>query len=423
MIQNGDEASFLSCILLDTDIMFKTALNESHFFSPENRRVFRSMKVCADKNIKIDYISVGDVDIEIDQRYLVAISDRVPSAANWEYYQGRIIKTYQRERLRKLGLLISELSKTAAPGEIIEKTEQELLEICTNGQTRSVTRMADIMSDTFTQIQAREKAGGTLPGIATGLPGLDIMLGGFQDGRYIIIGARPSEGKSALALNMACNIALADKIPCGIISAESSNYELAMRTLSSQGKINGTNLMMGLLSRADHTNLMIVGQKIKDAPLYLYDTPNITFSEMKSAARQMVLVHGVRIIFIDYVQIVQWEDKKMPFHEQVKNVSLGIKELARELKVPIVALAQLRRDAEGREPEMADLGDSSQLEKDSDALMFIYHRIPKKKDGEEQQPEKSFLLVKKNRDGARGNIDVMFMREYVTFKEVIEQHR
>jgi len=421
-MQNGndDEKALLSCILLDPDIIFKSTLFESHFFYPAHRRIFRAMKECADRNIKIDYISIGDIDHEINKNQLMDVSDRVPSGANWFYYQAKVIETYQRKKLETLGKRIAELSGDHAPGEVIEIAEQELLEIGTNGQTRKVVRMSEIMGETISNIEERSKSKGALPGIATGLSQLDFFIGGLQKSRYIIIGARPSDGKSALALNMATHIGISEKTPVGIISAESSNYEIASRTISSEGHIIGNRLMTGMLTSSDIQSLLDVGGKINQAPLYLYDAPNIRFTELKSVARQMVAVHKVACIFVDYIQIVQWDDKKLPFYEQVKNVSLGIKQLARELKIPIVALAQLRRDAEGREPEMADLGDSSQLEKDADALMFIYHKRPKQKD-DEMKPsgdEQSFLLVKKNRDGAKGVVKVNFIREYVRFYEV-----
>lgn len=414
---NDDEKALLSCILLDPDIIFKSTLFEAHFFNPQHRRIFRAMKQCADKNIRIDYISIGDVDPEIDKKNLVTISDRVPSGANWPYYQAKVIETYQRNKLEKLGKMIAELSSEKVPGEVIEMAEQELLEIGTNGQTRKVIRMAEVMGDTIHKIEERSKSKGKLPGISTGLDQLNYIIGGLQKSRYLIIGARPSDGKSALALNMATHIAIGEKTPVGIISAESSNYEIASRTISSEGHIIGNRLMTGMLTSSDIQSLLDVGGKINQAPLYLYDAPNIRFTELKSVARQMVAVHKVACIFIDYIQIVQWDDKRPPFYEQVKNVSLGIKQLARELKIPIVALAQLRRDAEGREPEMADLGDSSQLEKDADVLMFIYHKRPKqeKEDVGCSPYELSFLLVKKNRDGAKGNVNVTFQREYVRF--------
>jgi replicative DNA helicase len=417
MATYDDEKAFLACVLLSPDIIFKSAIFESHFFNPQHRRIFRAMKECADKAIKIDYISVGDVDPEIDKSVLVAMSERVPSGANWAHYQGRVIETYQRKKLEKLGRMMAELSAEKSPGEVIEMAEHELLEIGTNGQTCKVIRMADVMGETLGKIHERAKSHGKLPGISTGLDQLDLLIGGLQPSRYLIVGARPSDGKSALALNMATHIAISENTPVGIISAESENGELASRAISSEGHIIGNRLMTGMLTAADMQGLVNAGEKIKAAPLYLYDAPNIKFSELKSVARQMVAIYKVKCIFVDYIQIVQWEDKKLPFYEQVKNTSLGIKQLARELKIPIVALAQLRRDAEGREPEMADLGDSSQLEKDADALMFIYHKRPKRKDDEvgESDNELSFLLVKKNRDGSKGNVNVTFQREYVKF--------
>ena len=163
-------------------------------------------------------------------------------------------------------------------------------------------------------------------------------------------------------------------------------------------------------------SLIDVGTKLQAAPLYLYDAPNVRFGELKSVARQMVTLYKIKVLFIDYVQIVRWEDSRLAIHEQVAAVSRGLKQLARELKIPIVGLSQLKRDSEGREPEMADLDYSKQLEQDADALVLIYH--PKRIEGQEQKP--SLLLVKKNRDGAKGVVKVNFAREYVKFYQVYD---
>ena len=183
---------------------------------------------------------------------------------------------------------------------------------------------------------------------------------------------------------------------------------------SSEGRINGQHITTGFLKLADFQTLTDAGGRMYDAPIFLYDAPNVRFPELKSVARQMVAVHKVKAIFVDYLQIVAWEDSRLAKHEQVAAVSLGLKELARELKVPIVALSQLKRDAEGREPDMADLDYSKQIEQDADAIVLIYH--PKAKEGEEGRP--SMLLVKKNRDGPKGVVMVKFQREYVRFYEL-----
>ena len=413
---NDNEAYLLACILIEPDLIFKASIGEGHFFNGANRRIYRAMQECADKRIKIDYISISDVDAEIDKKYLVILNDKVPSAANWKYYEGKLIDEYQRQKLLHLGRVLAEITSNDTPSEYIEMAENELLELGTNGQSRKVQRIGEAMPTAIDKIQERNKLKGKVPGICSGIPNLDALIGGFQEDRYIIIGARPSDGKSAIALNMACNIAIAQKIPAGIISAESSNTEIVTRAISSEGHILGQNIMTGCLSTADMSSLVDVSEKMRMCPLYLYDAPNVRFGELKSVARQMVAVHKVRALFIDYVQIIRWEDARLAIHEQVAAVSRGLKQLARELKIPIIGLSQLKRDSEGREPEMADLDYSKQLEQDADALIFIYH--PKKVEG--QEPKPSLLLVKKNRDGGKGVVKVNFKREYVKFYQVYD---
>lgn len=405
------EETFLSCVFLDPSIMFKTRLSEYHFYLDQPRRLFRSMVMCNDIGVKIDYISVADRGCNLDPKYAPMISDIAPSAANWRFYETAIIQDYQRRQLAKIGAKLKEIGK-GDPIAFIAEAEKELLELATNNKSQSIKKISEIGAEAVAKIQERCETKGKIPGLSTGLNALDLMTGGLQDDRLIILGARPSDGKSALALNMCWHIADREKQPVGLISAESSNVEICTRVISSEGHILGAHIMHGIMGGADFQNLKEVGAKIKEVELYLYDTPNIKFSELKSVARQMVSVNKCKVIFIDYIQIVQWENQSLPRHEQVAEISKGIKQLARELKVPIVALAQLRRDSEGREPEMADLGDSSQLEKDADVLLFIHH--PKVKEGEQ---EKSWLLVKKNRDGARGAVPVVFRREYVKFYE------
>lgn len=413
---NENETEYLACVLIDPSLIFKTSITEGHFFSGQNRRTYRAMLKCADQNIKIDYISIRDVDAEIDAAYLVSMHDKVPSAANWKYYEGKLIDEYQKRKLSALGKKLTELSETTPPAELIEMAENELLELGTNGQTRKVQRMSEVLPSAMDKLQERSKLKGQVPGICSGIKRLDTLIGGLQEDRYIIIGARPSDGKSALALNMACNIAISQNISAGIISAESSNTEIVTRAISSEGRISGLNMMTGTMSGSDMQSLIDVGTKIQAAPLYLYDAPNVRFGELKSVARQMVTLYKIKVLFIDYVQIVRWEDNRLAIHEQVAAVSRGLKQLARELKIPIVGLSQLKRDSEGREPEMADLDYSKQLEQDADALVLIYH--PKRIEGQEQKP--SLLLVKKNRDGAKGVVKVNFAREYVKFYQVYD---
>lgn len=407
------EASIVGCILRSPELIHQTRLREEHFGAPDTRRIFRAMRGCEVKGVRIDYISLGDQDTALRSGEVMAYYDAVPSSANWQFYEGKILETYQRESIRSLGRELQEIKDLDSPVKFVETAEKRLLELSTLGCDRSIYRIDQLTPDAIQKIQERYELKGRLPGLSTGIPALDNYTGGLQDARFIVIGARPSEGKSALMLNMTCHIGLRERAAVGVISAESSNPELLMRVFSAEGRIDGNKLSMGLLGRQQFISIEEVATNLVGAPIYIYDQPNIPLTELRGVARQMKVVHDIRVLFIDYLQLIQHHDTRMPRHEQVADISKSLKQLAREMMIPVVCLAQLRRDAEGREPEMADLGESGQIERDADSLIFIFH--PKEKEGKDADPSR--LIIRKNRDGARGSVPVVFKREYVRFYE------
>lgn len=407
------EEAFLACVLLDNSILFKTVLTESHFGVPETRRLYRAMHKCIEKGVKLDYISICDMDAEIDKLYPSYVFNLVPSSANWKFYEGQIVIAFQRSELRRIGAMLSDIQDSDSAAEFIERAEKDLFALSTNCKSGEIKQLAELVPSFLKQTEERFKLKGKIPGLSTGVHGIDMLIGGLQESKFVVIGARPSDGKSALAVNMLCHIGIHEGESVGLISAESSNNEIVSRVFASEGRINGMKLSTGLLSSQDFSHLIETAGKVVNAPIYIYDAPNIRMGELKSVARQMVAGFRVRAIFVDYVQIIQWENQSLPHHEQVANVSMSLKSLARELRIPIVGLSQLKRDSEGREPQMADLDYSKQIEQDADALILIYHP---QKDEQDQTPSK--LLLKKNRDGAKGAIDVTFRREYVKFYQV-----
>lgn len=415
-----DENCLLSAIMITPSIIFKTKINEEYFFDTDNRELFRAMKTCSSSGAAIDYVSVCEANPRLDKTYAVKIRDTMPSSANWKHYEGKIIDAYRRRKLRDVGLMLIDKNEAGDTTETIEQAEKMLLDLSAGNTDAEITKLGSLIVPALGFIEERYKAKGKLPGISTGMTDLDGMIGGLQASRYYVIGARPSDGKSALAVNMMANIGIREKVPVGFISAESSNNEIVIRLFSSEGRINGQRISSGFLAPSDFRSLQDAGTKMYDAPVYLYDAPNVRFPEMKSVARQMVASYHVGVIFLDYLQIVQWEDQDLAKHEQVAAISMALKTLARELKIPIVALSQLKRDSEGREPEMADLDYSKQIEQDADAIILIYHPKPvEPKEGKKPpEPKQSMLLVKKNRDGPKGAVFVKFEREFVRFYEL-----
>jgi replicative DNA helicase len=345
-----NEELFLACVLTDPQIIHESVLLEDHFQIDLTRKLYKAMQRCADIGCKIDAIALHDVDPDLDQYYMAALQDRIPSAANWKHWQSAVIADSQRTRIKALGRKLAAVTDRADVDEYINLAEEALVEIMLNRDSRQVKLIGEYLPAAMHEIERRHQSGGSLQGLTTGITGLDMLTGGLQDRRMIVIGARPSEGKSALALNMACAIAIGKGIPVGFVSAESSAQEVTLRTIIQTGHISGGKIQSGILSQADFSSLIDAGRKIQAAPIAIHDAPNLGIIELKAKAREMVIVHKIKALFVDYIQIVEAVDRKVSKHEQVAAVSLSLKQLARDLSIPVVALAQLSRNAEGREP-------------------------------------------------------------------------
>jgi replicative DNA helicase len=344
------------------------------------------------------------------------ISDMVVNGENWKQYQDIVIAGYQDRMIKKLGIMLSDAANTSSAAEKMELAQLELLRIAMNSDSRGIKKLGDYIGDALHKIEERSKNKGKVAGLTTGLSELDFMIGGFQPSQMIVIGARPSQGKSALGLNMACHLAITENTPIGFISAESSGQEVTIRALMQRGHVSGKSIRSGFISQSDIQKLIEAGQAIKAAPFYIHDAPNLPFAELKTRAREMVISHKIKCLFVDYLQIVEPPkgagDQR---HEQIRAISMGLKQLARELDIPLVVLAQLRRDAENKEPDMADLADSSQIEKDADVIIMIQHQ--------KENENESRLLVKKARDAETGSVAVTFKREYVKFYQIDKERQ
>jgi replicative DNA helicase len=410
-----NEEIFLGQILMKNAILDETIIQDHHFLSGKTRRVFAAIKKARETMKSADISTVYQADSSLDPAYIAGLTNLIPTTANWREYERDIVKSFQLSRLNALGKSVVDMTAARRPPEeILSFIDDALVEATTRVSQNKVHSIRECLVPYLTELEKRYNAKGALAGISSGLDDLDDLTNGFRPSMLYVIGARPSQGKSALALNMATFAAMERKVPTGIISLESSKEEITGRAFASVGHIDGDKLLKGILAPADFQRIMETGGRLENAPLFLYDVPNIEIAEVKSIARRMVSLNKVQLIFIDYLQIIGYPDRRIPRAEQVADISTQLKNLARELKIPIVALAQLRRDAEGRRPTMADISDSSQIEKDADGIIFIYHRQEKdEKTGEDFTLTK--LLAEKMRDGKTGDIDAVFRREYVKF--------
>jgi replicative DNA helicase len=261
-------------------------------------------------------------------------------------------------------------------------------------------------------------------GIQSGFGELDRLTLGFQPAELVIIGARPGMGKTAIALSMAANISIRQKIPAAFFSLEMSDQALMLRLISAETEIDSSRLRIGSFTGADYQKIWDAGELLHDAPLFIVDMPHMTMLNIQSMARMLRRQEKIEIVFIDYIGLISTDNKMIPRWEQISEVSRSLKGLARELDIPVVALSQLRREAETQKPSLADIRDSGSIEQDADMVMFLNRDRELDKSQEEQAKEgqKVQLQVAKNRNGPVGTVDLNFIKHLTKFVPLYEIH-
>ena len=301
--------------------------------------------------------------------------------------------------------------------QILDTAEQEIFAIAQLHTRRDFVKVKDILAGSFDRLDELHKRAGGLRGVTTGFTDLDNKLAGMQDSNLLILAARPGQGKTALALNMAQFIATQAKMPVAIFSLEMSREELVDRLLVAQADIDAWRLKTGKLSDDDFTRLSEAMGQLAEAPLFIDDTPVLNIMEMRTKARRIQIEHQVKLIIVDYLQLVDAGKKFEGRVQEVSYVSQHLKNIARELKVPVLALSQLSRAVEARGtkvPQLADLRESGAIEQDSDVVMFLYREDAP--EGEKWSNNVlTKLLIAKHRNGPLGEIDLMFRGDRIKF--------
>jgi replicative DNA helicase len=408
----NDEMMILSQLMLDSSFFHDLVIDEDSFLRDDTRKLFRAIKSCIAKGKPVDLISIADEDASITN-LAVEVSGATHSAANWKFYEAKIKTAYDRKRLYDMGRRIAEMAKDAPIDEMTSLVEYTLMSVMLDGSRERVQRLEDIAPEYIKELKERFDGKGALRGIASGFGSLDEVTHGFQPRRLYYVGARPSQGKSALMANMAAHIGLELGIPCGIISIESSGKELIERIYSCLGNIPADMLATGFWGPSQMQDIVDMSARIKGKPFFIYDKPNLKLSQVKSVARVMKNVFGARIIFIDYLQLIRNENPKLDKTAAVMESSQAMKEIARELELPVVCLAQLGRDADEKRPTLANFQWASQIEQDADVAIMIWHKV-------ENDEIKTKLLVEKNRDGKKKDLDFRLEGDYYRFMEAKE---
>lgn len=420
------ERAVLGALLLNWGAMGDVIgkLRPERFYSLQNQVIFEALTELFSHNIQGDTLTLVDQlrkNNKLEQAggtaYIASLTDTVPSSANIEYYADIVLDRATRRDLIKISSELKaesfELGRESTA--LLDTAEQRIFALAERNETTVIHDARNIMIKEIEIIDARYNSKNQFTGIPTGFGKLDSYTSGFQNSELIIIGARPAIGKTALALSMMQNIALEKHIPCGFFSLEMPYESIGMRILSQESRVPMHKMRSGMLKYEDVKKIQDAAGRWFEAPLYTVDTPNMKLLELRAMARRMVKNHKVKIIFIDYIGLITTENPNAPVYDQMSEVSKSLKALARELEIPIVALCQVARAAEGEPPNLAQLRGSGSIEQDADVVMFLHRERLK----EETPVQEATLILAKQRNGATGDIKISFVPAYSKFENLM----
>ncbi len=415
------ERSLLGAILIDRDAIVQVAefLEPEYFYDTRHGDIFAACLQLYANRSPIDLVTLseqlkqmGKLKIIGGSAYLTGLVESVPSSANVRKY-GEIIKDYYARRR-----LISDASELVELGfdeaqelrEILDKAEQRIFALSQKSMKQGFVAIKDTLAESFDRLDELHKNAGSLRGVPTGFSDLDKTLAGLQKSNLVILAARPGMGKTALSLNIAQYASSVKKIPVGFFSLEMSKEELVDRLLVSQADIDAWRLKTGKLSSDDFQKLSSAMGVLAEAPLFIDDTPGLSIMEMRTKARRLKAEQDIGLIVVDYLQLMRGRNLENRVQE-VAEISQGLKNIARELKVPVLSLSQLSRAVEhrgGNEPQLADLRESGAIEQDADVVMFLYRP-------DDEDLENMKLKIAKHRNGALRTIDLRFRGDRIRF--------
>ncbi len=425
---HNDEAeeSVLGAILLDKDAVSVVSqiISPQDFYNQINGIIFDSMLSLYEQGKPIDILTLKTHlkkqkgETKIESSYLTELVNAVPTAANVEHYATIIKEASTKRSLIQTGSQMVEMAfmEDKEVGDLLNKAESSIFSISQKSSLKTFIPLKEALAESFDRIDELHKKGVGFRGLRTGFVDLDNMLSGMQPSNLIILAARPGQGKTAMAVNIAQNVAVIDKKSVGIFSLEMSKEELVDRLLVGQADVDAWRIKTGKLSETDFTKLSRAMGELADAPIFIDDTPGISMSEMRTKARRLQLEHNISLFIVDYLQLADPGRRYDNRVQEVSIVSQSLKNLARELKVPVLAVSQLSRAVEHRgekKPQLADLRESGAIEQDADVVMFLY-----RPEDEYAPTMQTKLLVAKHRNGPLGEIDLLFRGDRVKFYNV-----
>jgi len=432
------EASLLGAILIDSDAIVKVAdvVTFEDFYDEKHRRIFEAIVSLYEQHNPIDVLTLsnklsemGFIEAVGGSSYLTELTNYVPTASHVNQYADIVAQKALRRRLIKASQEIVGLGfdETIGLQGLIENAEIKIFEVSQKHVKQDVTSLENILTESFDRLDELHKDKGKLRGIPTGYKDLDNILAGLQNSDLMVLAARPSMGKTALALNLAHNIALDAKVPVLIFSLEMSKEQLVDRMLAMSSGVDAWALRTGNLTDRDFEKIGHAMGTLSEAEIFIDDTPSITVSELRTKARRQAHSKQAGLIIVDYLQLMSGSARPGGGDgnrvQEISEISRGLKGVARELNVPVLALSQLSRSVESRSPQipqLADLRESGSIEQDSDVVAFIYREDYY--NAETDRKNVADILIKKHRNGPTGNVELYFDRDKQRFRSIDNKH-
>ena len=432
------EQGVLGCILLSPNdnmgiCVEKVKSGSEAFYDLRHRTIYDLLVEMYDAKEPIDLITLpqqlrnrSQLDGVGGLSYLTSLIDAVPSAANLGYYLEIVIEKHILRRIISTctGIVGGVYEHEGAVDQLLDSVERDVLQIVEERVDTGSKPIKDLVHKAITTIESLHARQGMLTGIGTGFADFDKMTSGLQPGEMVVIAARPSMGKTSLAMNMAEHVTLEERLPVGVFSLEMTAESLALRMLCSRARVNLRNIREGFLAERDFPKLTGAAGKMAAAPLFIDDTPALSVLQLRARARRMHQQHGIKLFVIDYLQLLHSTSRRAADNRQqeIAEISSGIKALAKELQVPVIVLSQLNRELEkdkSRKPRLSDLRESGAIEQDADLVGLLYK--PSSEDDEAAAPAETDavpvnLLIAKQRNGPTGDVNLTFLKGFTRFE-------
>lgn len=427
------EASILGAILIDADAIVRVAdaLSPLDFYEEKHRRIYEAIVKLYEKHRPIDSLTLsnqlkedGFLEVVGGATYITELANYVPTAAHAEHYADIIKQKSMRRRLIKAAQDTVDLGydESKSIQEVIETAESDLFNVSQQHVKQDIQSIENILADSFERLDELHRNKGKVRGVPTGFRDMDNILAGWQRSDLVILAARPAMGKTAVALNFAHNVAVKSEQPVLLFSLEMSKEQLVDRLLAMESGVDAWNIRTGNLSDADFEKIGNAMGALSEAPIYIDDTPGITVSEMRTKARREQHQRQLGLIIVDYLQLMSGSSRfggEGNRVQEISEISRGLKLIARELNVPVIALSQLSRSVENRSPQipqLADLRESGSIEQDADIVMFLYREDYY--NPETQRQNITDVIISKHRNGPTGKVELYFDKAKQRFKSL-----